>query len=162
VEVAKGFRLLESSFFGTGIGRYIFGLVPDVVADADGKLSTIDTASGIGGFEYTVKPKDNPKNMESIFYGYYGGVYIRNKYFVDSKGKFFGYGFPGASSSANRTVQELTLGLTQTLWKNPSYGDLKLMTQYSYLTRNPWSVAAGAPSQARLNMVFVNLRYDLP
>jgi hypothetical protein len=36
------------------------------------------------------------------------------------------------------------------------------MGQYSYLEREPWSVAVGAPSKAKINMVFLNLRYTLP
>ena len=162
VELVKGFRLVGTSFFGSGVGRYINGLVPDLVTKADGTISTVDTASAIGGFELSRKPADNPKNMETLFYGYYGGVYVRNNFAADSKGKLYGYGFPGSSSAANRAIQEITLGFTQTLWKNPAYGDLKFMTQYSYLTRDPWSVAAGTPTNARAHMVFVNLRYDLP
>jgi hypothetical protein len=36
------------------------------------------------------------------------------------------------------------------------------MGQYSYLVRNPWFIAAAAPRNANLNMVFLNLRYTLP
>jgi hypothetical protein len=161
-EVAKNFRLIATSFFGTGIGRYIQGLAPDLVVKPNGQISTVNTASGIGGFEYSFKPKDNPTNRETLIYSYYGGVYVDRNYFADAAGKLSGYGFSGSAGSNNRSIQEATIGLTQTLWKNPTYGDLKLMTQYSYLTRNPWYVATGAPGHADLHMVFVNLRYDIP
>jgi hypothetical protein len=36
------------------------------------------------------------------------------------------------------------------------------MFQYSYLQRNPWLVTGTAPSNAHLDMGFVNLRYTLP
>ena len=36
------------------------------------------------------------------------------------------------------------------------------MFQYSYLQRNPWLVAAGAPTNAHVDMGFFNLRYTLP
>jgi hypothetical protein len=77
---------------------------------------------------------------------------------------FVGYGFPGSGSAQNRTVQEATFGITETLWKNVKYGDLKIMTQASYLSRNPWSNTgtAGNANSAHLGMGFVNLRYDLP
>ena len=52
--------------------------------------------------------------------------------------------------------------MTQTLWRDPKYGALQLMFQYSYLQRNPWYVATGQPSNANVNMVFWNLRYLLP
>lgn len=161
-EAAKNLRLIATSFFGTGIGRYIQGLAPDLVVKPDGEISPVRTASGIGGFEYSFKPKDNPTNRETLLYGYYGGVYIDRYSYADAKGALSGYGYSGSAGSNNRSIQEITLGLTQTLWKNPLYGDLKLMTQYSYLTRNPWYVAVGTPSNANLHMVFVNLRYDLP
>jgi hypothetical protein len=48
------------------------------------------------------------------------------------------------------------------MWRNPSYGDLKLITQYSYVSRAPWFVASGQPSTAHTSMVYINLRYDLP
>jgi hypothetical protein len=162
VEVAPNFRLIANTFFGSGIGRYIFGLAPDVIAKQDGTLSTVDAGSAVGGFEFSHKPKDNPKNLETLLYGYYGGLYIRNDFTVDAKGKYSGYGFPGSGLGTNRAIQEVTFGLTQTLWKNPLFGDLKLMTQYSYLTRDPWSPVTGSPSNAASHMVFVNLRYDLP
>ena len=56
----------------------------------------------------------------------------------------------------------MTFGLTQTMWKDAKFGAVSLMTQYSYVLRNPWSVAAGQPASAHANMVFVNLRYTLP
>jgi len=52
--------------------------------------------------------------------------------------------------------------VSQTFWKDPKYGALNLMGQYSYLQRKPWSVAAGAPADASLSMVLFNLRYTLP
>ncbi len=161
-ELAKGFNLIANTFAGSGVGRYIFGLAPDVVIKPNGDISTVNTASAIGGFEWSKKPHDNPRNLETMFYGYYGGLYIQNDFYADPKNKYEGYGFPGSANSANRDIQEATIGVIQTFWKNPTYGDLKLITQYSYLTRNPWSIAIGAPSNAATHMVFVDLRYDLP
>lgn len=77
-------------------------------------------------------------------------------------GKLVGYGYTGAPSGQNRTVQEGTFGINQTLWKDAKYGALNLMGQYSYLTRAPCYVAAGQPNNAHVNMIFLNLRYTLP
>ena len=41
-------------------------------------------------------------------------------------------------------------------------GRLNLIFQYSYLQRNPWVFAVGAPTNAHLNMGFFDLRYTLP
>jgi hypothetical protein len=52
--------------------------------------------------------------------------------------------------------------LTPTIWKSPQYGALQLITQYSYVWRNPWYLAQGNPKNAKTNMVYVDLRYVLP
>ena len=163
-EVVKNLRFFGDSFWSDGGGRYIFGLGPDfaVTTNAAGNFvpSPIHAGSGIGGFEYQFTP-------QTMLYGYYGGAYFGRNFQQVTAGPpptFVGYGFPGSGSSQNRTIQEATFGIIETLWKNPKYGDLKIMTQASYLSRNPWSntaTPAGARS-AHLGMGFVNLRYDLP
>ena len=154
VALFKGFRLLTNNFYSDGGGRYIFGQVPDLVVRTDGSPSAIHAASTVTGFEYT--------HRNSFFYAYYGGIYVPANVIIDTTGKPVGYGFVGGPASQNRTVQESTLGFNQTMWKDARYGALNLMGQYSYLSRNPWSVAAGSPRNALLNMVFLNLRYTLP
>ncbi|HXA83448.1 MAG TPA: hypothetical protein VNZ47_00130, partial [Candidatus Dormibacteraeota bacterium] len=75
---------------------------------------------------------------------------------------FVGFGGPGSSNAANRSIQEPTLDWVTTFWKNPQYGALQLMTQFSYLTRSPWVVQAGTPKNARSSMAWANIRYVLP
>jgi len=75
-----------------------------------------------------------------------------------------GFGFPGqaASANANRAIQEVTFGIIPTLYSNPNYGKLQIITQYSYLTRAPWFVAAGAPKNAHTSLIYADVRYTLP
>ncbi|PYU27347.1 MAG: hypothetical protein DMG32_07460 [Acidobacteria bacterium] len=154
IGIFKGLRFLTNNFYSDGGGRYIFGQVPDLVIRTDGSPSAIHAASTVSGFEYT---KGN-----SFFYAYYGGIYVPRDVVTDTTGKLVGYGYIGGPTTQNRAIQEGTLGFNQTMWKDARYGALTLMGQYSYLTRNPWSVASGAPRDALLNMVFLNLRYTLP
>jgi uncharacterized coiled-coil protein SlyX len=154
VDVAKGFRLLTNNFWSDGGGRYIFGQAPDLIAHANGSISLIHASSTVTGFEYT--------NKKTMIYGYYGGLYIGRNVAIDTNGKPVGYGYSGAPSSQNRTVQEPTVGFNQTIWKDAKWGAVNFMGQYSYVTRNPWYVAPGQPANASLNMVFFNLRYTLP
>jgi len=163
-EVVKNLHLIANSFWSDGGGRYIFGLGPDfaVTTNAAGNFvpSPLHAGSGIAGFEYQFTP-------QTMVYGYYGGAYFGRNFQQVTPGPppaFVGYGFPGSGSAQNRTVQEATFGVTETLWKNVKYGDLKIMTQASYLSRNPWSNigTAGNANSAHLGMGFVNLRYDLP
>lgn len=163
-EVVKNLRLIGTSFWSDGGGRYIFGLGPDFVVktDATGNFvpSPLHAGSSIGGFEYQFIP-------QTMLYGYYGGAYFGRNFQTATPGPppvFVGYGFRGSSSAQNRSIQEATFGIIETLWSSRNYGDLKIITQGSYLSRNPWS-SAGTPAGARsahLGMGFVNLRYDLP
>lgn len=164
LEVVKNLRLIGTSFWSDGDGRYIFGLGPDfaVKTDAAGNFipSPLHAGAGIGGFEYQFIP-------QTMLYGYYGATYFGRAFQEVAAGpppSFVGYGFAGSNGAQNRTIQEGTCGLIETLWKNRNYGDLKIITQISYLSRNPWS-NTGTPTGARsahLGMGFVDLRYDLP
>jgi hypothetical protein len=149
VELARNFRLVATTFYSDGGGRYIFGLGPDLVVRPDGRPSLVHSASGIGGFEYQTTPR-------TMYYGYYGGAYFQRNFSGPA-----GFGFAGSPSSANRALQEATFGLIQTFWKEQRYGALQLITQYSYVLRNPWSAEASARS-AHTNMVYLDLRYVIP
>jgi hypothetical protein len=164
VMVLPGLRLLTNNFYGSAVGRYIYGQVPDVIVRANGSLSPIHAASTVSGFEYTWK--------NTLLYGYYGAVYAyKNRATVN--GLEYGYGVdafqPGpvttnyaAAIAENRTIQEYTIGVNETLWKDAKYGAINLMAQYSYLFRDPWSVSPGNPLNAALNLGFLDLRYTLP
>lgn len=153
-ELGKGFRVLTNNFLSDGGGRYIFGQAPDLIVKADGSMSLVHASSTVSGFEYTHK--------NTLLFVYYGGLYVGRNTAIDTNGKYVGYGYTGSSSGQNRAVQEATFGLNQTIWKDAKYGALNFIGQYSYLTRNPWYIAAGQPSNASLNMVFFDLRYTLP
>jgi hypothetical protein len=160
LEIIKNFHFVLNNFFSDGGGRYIFGLGPDLILRPDGSPSAVRSGSTLGGFEYQVSPK-------TMLYAYYGGAYYQRNVstVVDPKtGKvsFVGFGYPGSSNSSNRAIQEGTFGFVQTFWKNPRFGALQWINQYSYLTRSPWSVSSGAPKDAHLSMVYTDLRYVLP
>jgi hypothetical protein len=155
IELFKGFRAVTNNYWSDGGGRYIFGQSPDLVARNDGSLSLVHSGSTLDGFEFTHK--------NFLLYSYYGGVYIhRNAISAPGNGGLVGYGFDGSAGSQNRSVQEGTIGFTNTFWKDARYGALAFMAQYSYFSRNPWFVAPGAPKSTHMNMVLLNLRYTLP
>ncbi len=155
LEVVKNFRLIANTFFGEGGGRYIFGLAPDLIVRANGTISPLHSYSTVAGVEANV-------TKNTLVDAYYGGVFIGRQIAIDTTGKPIGYGFAGSGANDNRTIQEYTLGLTQTFWKSSSYGALALITQYSYLTRNPWAVAIGTPKATHTNLYYIDLRYTLP
>jgi hypothetical protein len=154
-EVVKNFRLITNNYWSDGGGRYLFGVAPDFIVRADGSPSLIHSGSTLDGIEVAVK--------NTALYAYYGGIYIGRNTALDANGtSLIGYGYRGSANSQNRTTQEGSLGLTQTLWRDSKYGALQLMFQYAYLFRNPWYVAPGAPKNTHENAVWFNLRYTLP
>ena len=155
LEVAKNFRLITNMFHSSGGGRFLVGLGPDLVVGADGSISPVHSTGGIVGFEYAPNPK-------SQFFAYYGGTYFRRNYSVVSPGNYLGFGFPGSSSWANRQYQEPVFGYYYTIFRNPRYGALQVISQYAYLMRAPWYVAPGNPSTAHAHMIFSSLRFTLP
>ncbi len=153
VEVFKNFRVVSNNFWSDGGGRYIFGQAPDFILRSNGDISLVHSGSTVTGFEANLR--------NTLFYGYYGGIFIGRNLALDSNGAKIGYG-PISSDGQNRAIQEVTFGTNTTLMKDAKWGAVNLMFQYSYLQRNPWLAAIGAPSNAHVDMGFVNLRYTLP
>ena len=188
VELIKNLRFIATSFYSDGGGRYIASTSgPDLIVRPDGNLSGIHSGSGIAGFEYQITPRFL---LYGYYSGAYFGrnfgqvVTTAASTGVGSPGTCTvttnsGYGFgpgtsvlatgggtcaaPGGSNnSSDRYLYEPTFGFVHTFWRNPNYGDLKVITQYSYVSRTPWVIASGQPSTAHTSMVYVDLRYDLP
>jgi hypothetical protein len=164
-QLIKNLTFVASSFYSDGGGRYIFGLGPDAIVRPDGNISAVHSGSGIAGLEWQASPR-------YMLYSYYGGAYFARNYgFLPNAGSScagvagfscVGFGFPGSANSSNRAVQEATFGAIPTLWSNPNYGKLQVITQYSYLVRSPWSTTPPTPRNAHLSMVYAGLRYILP
>jgi hypothetical protein len=188
-ELVKNLHAIANTFYSDGGGRYVFGLAPNFIIDrnANGAYhpSLVHADSAVAGLEYQV-------NKYTMFYGYWGGLYVKRNFGIDcftqptppstggtgtdndttptpvcnstpsNSPSYIGYGYPGSSNSQNKNIQEGTFGIIETFWKNPHYGALQLITQYSYLNREPWVVATGNPKDAHLSMGYVDLRYVLP
>jgi hypothetical protein len=154
-EIVKGFRLFTNNYWNDGAGRYMFGEAPNFIIRADGSPSLIHSGSTLNGFEWAAG--------KSMIYGYYGDIYVGRNVALDANGtSLIGYGYAGSANSQNRTMQEGTFGLTQTLFRDPKYGQVSFYLDYAYFWRAPWSVAAGAPKNAHQNAVWFDLRYTLP
>lgn len=158
-DLFRRFGLFATSFYSSGGGRYLDGLAPDFVVRPDGGVSPVRSEAAIGGFEFQAAPR-------TMLFGYYGGIFVGRNYSVAAgtgeNPSYVGYGFPGSSSDANRSIQEATFGVIRTFWKNQYYGALQLITQYSYLTRAPWYVQAGSPAHANLSEAYADIRYVIP
>lgn len=147
-------RLILQSAFGSGLGRYVGGVVPDAAFRADGSISLIGTTSWVGGIE---------QKLGSTYSlgGYYSGVVIDNNYSVDTDGGFIGYGFPGSTNSNNRKVDEITATFGWQVVNSPTRGSVQLGLQTSWLSRTPWDQTIG-PRSADAIAFYAQLRYNLP
>jgi hypothetical protein len=90
-------------------------LAPDLIVRPDGSLSALHSGSTVDGFEL--------QKGNTLLYAYYGGVWITRSA-LDFAGKtatLVGYGYADSPDSQNRTIQEPTFGITQTLWRDPRY-----------------------------------------
>lgn len=155
-EVMKNFRVVSNNYYSDGGGRWIFGQAPDLIVRGDGSPSLIHSGSTVTGLESQI-------TKDLLLYGYYGGIYVQRNTSIDpANGQLIGYGYAGSPSGHNRVIHEATFGFTHTFWRDPKYGALQFMGQYSYLLRRPWSVPVGQPNEAHSNMIFLNFRYLLP
>ena len=189
LEVFKNFRWISTAYWSYAGGRYIASTGgPDLIVKPDGTLSGVHSGSAISGFEWTMNPRTLFYGYGSLAYFGQNVNAVVTMPAATGAGAmgtcttttFYGYGNgPGtsvpnagtigtcaapnnSSSSANRLIYEPTFGVVQTFWRNPNYGDLKLITQYSYVSRAPWFVSATSPATAHTSMVYIDLRYDLP
>ncbi len=163
--LTPGLHLLSNNYWSDGGGRYLFGQAPDLVVRADGSLGLVHSGSTVDGFEFT--------SGHNTIAAYYSVAYIARNVAYDTNGCPIGWGYgpfttpggkacAGSSDGQNRSIQEASLDYIHTFWANPRYGALTMFLQYSYLTRNPWYVAAGQPKNAHASMGWFDLRYTLP
>ena len=155
VNATPSTRILGEAAVGSGMGRYIGGLVPDAAFSSDGSISLIDTTSWVGAVERTLTPRVSVA-------GYYSGVKAEDNYFADRDGRFIGFGFPGSSTSNNRSIREFTLTGAYQIVRTPDRGSAQFNTQVSWLTREPWSTPASGLSSAKSFMFLAQVRYNLP
>lgn len=155
VEIKKGVRWVSDGFASDGAGRYIGGLAPDVIVRADGSISPIHSYSGVSGLEFA-------PNKATGLYFYYSGLYAEKNSTLNSDGTCcVGFGYPGASTAADRLIEEVTGGYSRVLWKYENLGSVQWGLQYGHVWVYPW-VSGGGPHSANADMVFSQLRYNLP
>jgi hypothetical protein len=149
-----GTRLIGQYAFGSGLGRYLGGLAPDVAFDSDGNIEPIPSTSWVAGIEQMLSARLSVA-------GYYSGVSTEDTWVVDSDGKNIGFGFPGASNAANKTIDEVTATVSYLAVRTPNRGSAQVTAQTSWLSREPWSQGSG-PASASAFMFLAQVRYNLP
>jgi hypothetical protein len=162
LEVAPNLHLILTGFWSDGGGRYIGGLGPGFVVAQYGGVSSpfriqlIHSGSGVAALEW----RATRSTIASVTFSQ---AYFGRAWSIDpSSGKFVGYGFPGSSNSQNRTLHEATFATQTTLWRQPGYGSVQMITQSSWVQRTPWSFIPGTPKNAQVFSGWANLRYVLP
>ena len=154
ITAAKATRFIGQFATGAGLGRYIGGLAPDVAFAADGEIRPIPVTSWVGGVEQAISTRVS-------LAGYYSGVRADATWSVDSDGKHIGFGFPGASNAANRTIDEATATVSYLAVRTDNRGSAQVNFQTSWLRRQPLSQGSG-PDAARAFLFLAQVRYNLP
>jgi hypothetical protein len=154
-----------SIMYGTGIGRYGSGQLPDVTIAADGSLAPITALHVFGGV--VVHPR------EGLDVYAYGGMEQARARFFDQ----LGYGNPAFDNSGctvttassfssgtiptcvanNRRLAEVTVGFWQDLYKG-YFGRVAAGAQYEYIRREAFEGVGGAPATDN-NVFYTSLRY---
>lgn len=167
LELFRTFTLVGNAFWSDGGGRYLGALGPDVVAMPTGgpgaydiALSTVRSHGYLAGVEWRVL-------APTILSAYYGQAFFDKTAFVDITSPiptqpYVGFGGLNSSNSNNKQIQQWTVDLKHTFWADPRFGAVQGLAQYSYLQREPWFVAAGAPPESHTHLFFTELRYQLP
>jgi hypothetical protein len=153
VDLTPKLHLVLNGFLSSGGGRYIGGLVPDVIVRANGDISPVKAHSWVSGLEYAA-------NRRNTLFTYYSGVYAPRNTALDLDHSQIGFGYAG-SNVARRAINEWTVGWGTLFWNSESSGSIQLNTQYSYIRNNPWSAGTG-PRAANAHLILGTLRYNLP
>jgi len=154
IKAAAGTHVIVETARGSGFGRYVGGLAPDVVFHADGSIDPVRTTSWVGGVEQRLNPR-------SSIGGYYSGIVADATYGSDTGGGYIGFGFPGSSNANNRRIDEVTGTLSTVTMATANRGSAQIGLQLSWLRREPWSQGSG-PACASAFLFFAQLRYNLP
>ena len=152
--VTAGTRLLMQTGFGSGLGRYIGGLVPDVAFRRDGSISTIGTTSWVGGVEQKISPRLS-------LAGYYSGVDTDANFDLDTDGSYIGFGFPARRTRTTARFRKSPGPHPISFVRSPDRGSGQFNLQASWLKREPSSQGNGLAS-AKAFLFFAQVRYNLP
>jgi hypothetical protein len=146
--------------YGSGIGRYGAGGLPDVTFTPNGGLTTLPQGMGtVGAVAHIV-----PKVLD--FYGFYGWNWVAASYFPGG-----GYGNPGFNNTGcfnpnaggsncagnNQVLTEFTSGLSWNVLRG-RYGTVRTGLQYSHITRTAYYGVGGKPWAAE-DLFMFNFRY---
>jgi hypothetical protein len=97
------------------------------------------------------------RNKATGLYLYYTGLYAQKNATLNSDGNCcVGFGFPGASTAADRLIEEATGGYSRVIWKYENLRSVQWGLQYAYVWVYAWAAGNG-PNSAHANMVFTQI-----
>jgi hypothetical protein len=181
-----GFHVLT----GSGVGRYGTSTLPDTTVRPDGTLAPIKNTQGLAsielhptkkldlfgyaGGEYAQRTTYLSSSGKLVGYAPItsdnSGCNVETVPATPSSGLGsigvagnapYDPGTPAHCLGATRYIMQGTAGFTYRAYSSPKFGRLQYQLQYSYLTRQAWAGAGGAP-KATNNMVFTGMRYYIP
>jgi hypothetical protein len=158
------FDLQADGMYGSGIGRYGSGQLPDATFKPDGEIAPLTEDMEMVGATWHSTPHLD-------FYAYAGREHDNAKAYY-AGGSDYGYGNPlyvntgcfsltaALTSKCVGNTQEIDQ-ITAGLWDDPYSGDFgrfRVGVQYSYTDRKAFDGVGGKPS-TNDNMIFTSVRY---
>jgi hypothetical protein len=161
--LTKMLSFQASALYGSGIGRYGSGQLPDATVEPDGSVSAIRETDVLLGLVF--------KPISTLtLYAYAGEEQARKDWWTVGK-DLYGYGNPdadnlgcdlqtGTSSSCVGNSQKLEQVIVGDWWKvyDGPIGNFQIGLQYTYEDRLAFYGMGASPS-TNINMGFVSFRY---
>ena len=156
VNPTKTTKIFGQWAVGSGLGRYIGGLIPDAAFDSDGSINLIDTISWVGGVEQSLTDRVSVA-------GYLSGVNTDGNLLHRPRRQRHRFRLsPAPRAVNNRSIQECTATGAYQIVRTPDRGSAQFNAQVSWLTREPLSTPQTGLSSARSFLFLAQVRYNLP
>jgi len=163
VKVIPGlFDVQFDAMYGTGIGRYGSGQLPDATYRADGTLQPLNEDMEMFGLTFHATPafdlyvfggREHEVSNWFRLNGSNGGY--GNPNFVNTG--CFNFNSTAACTGNVQTVEQITIGFWDKIY-NGDYGSFRFGLQYSYTYLRAFDGVGGTP-HTNDNMVFTSFRY---
>ena len=155
VEPVSSVRLIATGFYSSGGGRYIANTnLPDLIVNHDASMTLVTTWSSLIGTEIQAGSKTS-------LHAYYSAAHAIAPSPPTSTAARSDLVCRAQRRRTNGSPKRRQASSTRFFATRRSAA-CSSSAQYSYVRRTPFSVPAGTPADASVNMIYLNVRYFLP
>jgi hypothetical protein len=159
-------ELMGGATYGSGIGRYGAGALPDVTIGPDGSLVPLTALHAWAGIQFypweglTLYGYAGIEQNQASYFGTfgYGNPAYNNSGCMTPTAASFATGASATCVADNRSLADAKIGFWQDLGKKGPYGQFKVGAELEYLKRTSFAGIGGAVSTDNI-IGFASLRY---